>query len=1222
MNIKTFRAAMLVGTFLLSSLLAQAGNTLTSVEQVTTTVELTDNVDYAVKSATPFAADGVVDIRNTDHAVLILDAVKPSAAAGLLASHVRINGQRAQNNVNCEVRLHNRGSIILPYTSTLKPLTVYSEPNFEGEAVSDFGLENTGGYMNTLTDKKLNNRIRSFRLKRGYMVTFSTRARGRGYSRCFIAAFDDLDVPELPAILDQSITSYRLFKWYDAGKPALANDTRAQDVSLLNVSSCYSFGTGENRLPDAECVPHHIYEDWPSAASCGSVSYSPHMKTNNEPRNTADDHPQDLATILNNWENLMATGMRLCSPSSWDGSDYWNGTGFLKEFFDSIDARGWRCDILDMHCYWAESNFGNLRNWVNAVHRPIWVSEWCWGASWNNNGAFAAGVTETQVRDALQRICNTMNGMDYVERYYYWNSERDPSHILKEKEDAVTHEKQLVLTPAGEMYSQLDGGVGYNGKYDYVPRTPPMYDPADLVVRFEKTTHQATLTWQEFNGEYNQSMTVERRTSNSSRWETVSDIALKETEAEYVYEDADAVSGCQYRVHVIDANGKDRYTRTVMAASNDLMPGDAVQVGDVTKYLGGNLLLNGDFDLGTALWLNGLGEPIGAPYFQVVPVGGADNGAYLQAYGNGGVNTEQALKTVVEVKPQTDYYFAGAVCNYSGIFAQLNLSTDGVTTNSTAGYISNATSNWLTQFTVFNSGDYAKAIVAFRSLAATAQFDKLMLCQLFDSQAEALADAAEKQQLKAEAFRAFNTLYPYLNDGLPETLDDALLAYYNMPKLNQLIRDASALQTDYQLYDPEHALTEALSLASQALTAAEVNQATERLETAIDNYLSPTRVDNLIKQPHFASSAGWTTKCGTYTGGDQRTNAQDGVTFWNAWWSGLNASEGAGKTMEIKQELSGLDHGLYALECKASTQHYCLSDQHAYITDGNRLLQSPALTADYFDLPTVAASDRWQTLTTLPIYVDDDGALTIGFVGSKEGATDNAWHELGNPASTGDKREGWWCATDFALRFTPLYRLSVTPGEWGVICLPYAVHSSPDLAFYEIAGVTPDYQNLCLREIRETKAGQAFIYKADRDTVLFFEYGAAVKATTDAPGNLRGFLKTSARVPAGYYYLTEGKWVKVESSSRPTMTNYTGIIRPMTDKASKPINVISVWDGPTMPIVGVTPEEMTASVSSPSAIMQSESVYSLDGRRADDSNLKPGIYIKVKDNRVYKFTVR
>ena len=54
--------------------------------------------------------------------------------------------------------------------------------------------------MNTLTEEKLNNRIRSFKLKRGYMVTFANNPGGRGYSRCFIA--DDADLEDSFPLLE------------------------------------------------------------------------------------------------------------------------------------------------------------------------------------------------------------------------------------------------------------------------------------------------------------------------------------------------------------------------------------------------------------------------------------------------------------------------------------------------------------------------------------------------------------------------------------------------------------------------------------------------------------------------------------------------------------------------------------------------------------------------------------------------------------------------------------------------------------------------------------------------------------------------------------------------------------------------------------------------------------------------------------------------------------
>ena len=186
-------------------------NSKKTVTQVTSEVTISEDVDYIITSDTPFADDGSVDIINTEHAVIILQAVKPSKAIAML-SHVKINGARAVNNTNCQVKIYNRGCIIMPYANGFKPLTVFSEKNFTGEAVNDFGLENSGGFMNTLSAEKLNNRIQSFKLKRGYMVTFSTQPRGRGYSRCFIAADSDLEIAELPVILAGRISSYRYRK--------------------------------------------------------------------------------------------------------------------------------------------------------------------------------------------------------------------------------------------------------------------------------------------------------------------------------------------------------------------------------------------------------------------------------------------------------------------------------------------------------------------------------------------------------------------------------------------------------------------------------------------------------------------------------------------------------------------------------------------------------------------------------------------------------------------------------------------------------------------------------------------------------------------------------------------------------------------------------------------------------------------------------------------------
>ena len=1215
-----------------------AANTKTTITQVTTTVTLSDDVDYIITGDAPFAGDGLINITNTEHAVLILQNIKPSKASSWL-KYIQINGVKAANNSNCQIKFYNYGCIILPYAGgdNFKPLTVYSEKNFEGESCNDFGLEHSDGYMNTLTDAKLNNRIRSFKLKRGYMVTFSLKAGGRGYSRCFIAADKDLEMASLPALMDNSISSYRVFKWYDAGKKQLANDLNTTTMAALDVQSSYTWSEGHNMAPDYECVPNHIYEDYPSSRAIGKATWSPHSKNNNEPRNTSDDHPQDLNTILNNWENMMRTGMRLCSPASWDGSDYWNATGFLAEFLDSIDARGWRCDIIDLHCYWAEGSFGNMHYWSDKYKRPIWISEWCWGASWNHNGAFADGVTQSQVKGALERICTNLNNWDYVERYYYWNGEAPISRLYDGG-----------LTPAGEYYAAMKAPMAYNGKYDFVPKTPKQYAPSNFSVEYDNKKGLAVLKWDDKNGEMNSSMSIMRKAGSGKAWEVLCNVAIQEDAASYTFTDSAAMIGYQYQIVVKDANNQDRKSTTLMATSDELQTGDAIEIDGQTRYLGGNIMVNGSFDMGFYGWLDGKGNTLSAPYFQVIPEGGNDDGAYLQAYGNGNLTSEMALHTVFTILPNTNYYFSVASCNMpSGYDCKLGLSEEGMAAPAASPlFINNTTDKWLTQFASFNSKSNTQARVRLFNLASKAQVDQMMLCQLFSTRDSAIADGIAKVRITAEAFKDYNTKYNYLNEDLTristgvtttdaealqtlaKAMEDALQAYRYLND-GTLVAYAEKLVA-LKLHGYK-SLELILNAAKKAKTIESVVMCYADLEEAVFDYLPYKQVKGKIENPNFSLNTGWTFKTGSYQGGDQRLATHDGVTCWNAWWSGIDADNET-QSMAISQDLTfpGTTpmHGLYALECKASTEHYCLSDQHGYITDGTVKENTQNLTADYLDL-NMPVAKRWGTLYTAPIYLNDNSTFTVGFEGTKKGSVANGWLQYGKTSGqSNDKREGWWCATDFALRFTPLYKQTVVPNQFGCICLPYAVRASETLECYKIVGINADYTQLCLEEIDETEAGVPFIYRSSDTEALFLEYGNAVAMTQNGPGNLRGYLIASARMPLNYYFVNDGAFEKITSANRTKVKNYDGYMRPFTDLNSEAIPVLTDWTGETMAISGVTEEEkvknnqLTGINTVVDNRMFADGVYTLDGRSMQRESLRPGLYIKVVGGRMYKTIIK
>ena len=558
--------------FIFLFILCQQGfskNEVTTVEQVTSAITLSDNLDYTITdSTTPFTATGSINITNTDHAVVILKNIRPSKALSYLG-YININGEPAENDKNCQVRMYAEGSIIFPYSEDFKPLTVYSEQNFDGESVNDFGLEHTSGYMNTLTTNKLNNRIRSFKLKRGYMVTFSNNPSGRGYSRCFIADDADLEIAELPVVLDEHISSYRIFKWNDAQKKGLANDTGTEPTQALNVSWCYSFGPGEDKGIDCECVPHKIQVNWPG--NCGTLTYSPHLKTNNEPGNSADHGTESVTSVLATWEDLMATGKRLCSPSSHDGSLNW-----LREFMDSIDARGWRCDILDMHCYWPEWNLNNaLEGWYNDYKRPIWVSEFVWGASWNNNGIFATDKTysiENQQKnlDVMSKVLTNWNSYPYIERYAYWNSEADCSKIYKDGG----------LSLLGEFYADMKTGLAYNKNYEFVPKV--VYkSPSDLIVNYNEKTRKIEISWTNANMELTDSTELQLKIDDG-KWRVVEFYPSSEDKS-YIYSEifpADFQKGTYtYRIHNYDSDRKQRYSEEISLSLSGAEGTDKLQYG-------------------------------------------------------------------------------------------------------------------------------------------------------------------------------------------------------------------------------------------------------------------------------------------------------------------------------------------------------------------------------------------------------------------------------------------------------------------------------------------------------------------------------------------------------------------------------------------------------------------------------------------------------------------
>lgn len=547
---------------LLITVCAMAANTVTKVEMtITNTITASGDIDYVITAATPFSGRGKINITNTNHAVVIFQNIKPSVVISKWLTYIQINGAAARNNSNCQVKMYGAGTIIMPYASTIKPLTCYSGQNFSGTSYTSYGTGNNGGYMNTLTTTNGLNNIRSFKLKRGYMVTFATGTAGWGYSRCFIADTEDLEIATLPAVFDGKISSYRIFQWFDAQKKGVSGSSGTDVTGPTNSSWSFSWGILGSQAPDVEAVPHKLHKNWPSVAEVGNTSTSPHAKTDNEPANSADDTPGTVEEVLGYWEDLMRTGLRLCSPSSHDGGYTWQDN-FMRE----IDARGWRCDILDIHCYWPSGSFSSIKSrFWDKYHRPIWISELMWGASWNNDGIFSSApdgpgsgsaANQTALYNGAKGIIDALNSYDYVERYAWWNGENTASKIYNNG-----------LTTFGTYYANTYSGMAYKKANEFVPIVV-LKSPYDFDGTISGNSVQ--LSWKDRNGDMMDEIRVQYKKTSDANWTTLATVNRKDktSNADQSYTYSGALTDAeQYCYRVVDIFDGKEYSSPVMLSS-------------------------------------------------------------------------------------------------------------------------------------------------------------------------------------------------------------------------------------------------------------------------------------------------------------------------------------------------------------------------------------------------------------------------------------------------------------------------------------------------------------------------------------------------------------------------------------------------------------------------------------------------------------------------------
>ena len=398
--------------------LSGAGGSLTVNEGAY--IELTDTTPF--KSTTP-----KVQINFTSG----LGWIKTTNVSARLVSisylgQIKVNGSASVYKTN--LRLDNyylKGCVIRSNDASASPLTVYDGVNLQGTSgLIPVNTIHSGDAIPGV----MNNKIESFILKKGFMVTFAAENDGTGKSKNYIASEEDLVINALPKVLLNSISFIRVMPWNWVTKKG-----RTDTGIDLNTSWRYGWNNNEVSGLNWEYAPmswgHTGADDTGDIANYVGKYNSPYVMSFNEPDDCGGQSGQygnlcqtDVAVAYH--KNLMKTGLRIVSPGCREEgakSGQW-----LKEFYDKATAQDIRIDVIAVHWYDWGSNptvntnptaanvFLKFQTYITAVHNlfglPIWITEF------NANPARSQTVNAGFMALALPWL----ESLDYIERYNWF----------------------------------------------------------------------------------------------------------------------------------------------------------------------------------------------------------------------------------------------------------------------------------------------------------------------------------------------------------------------------------------------------------------------------------------------------------------------------------------------------------------------------------------------------------------------------------------------------------------------------------------------------------------------------------------------------------------------------------------------------------------------------------------------------------------------------------
>lgn len=453
---------------------------------------------------------------------LYLDNIRPSDVIAKYKNSIMISSKpiKVGKDGNARIAVYRQGAVVIPQDEFFQPLEVFTEKDFKGQShnyrIGKYYTNNPASEIETnlVLPMEKDKSIRSFKLKKGYMATVAIQPDGLGYSRVFIADSADLEVASLPISLDKKIAFIRILPWQWPSKKGwcggrsgtvLSTGINRQDneIDLTQSTWFYSWGTSDPINPNAEFAPMK----WGLGGSMKSInerSDVTHLLGYNEP-NRPDQSNMSVAQALDEWPQLMKSGLRLGSPSVSDNSRL---EDWLYRFIDECDKRNYRVDFVNVHAYWGAEQMPSPEAWykkLREIHlrtgRPIWITEWNIGANWTKEPW--PSDREEQFQKHLKDLKNVLQVMDtasFIERYSIYNWVEDKRAMILDSSsfkmvDGKRVTNQLLkqtLTPAGRYYRDDRPRQAFNPYFEVVKEYQVNIVP-DL--NYKLDTGKITLKW-------------------------------------------------------------------------------------------------------------------------------------------------------------------------------------------------------------------------------------------------------------------------------------------------------------------------------------------------------------------------------------------------------------------------------------------------------------------------------------------------------------------------------------------------------------------------------------------------------------------------------------------------------------------------------------------------------------------------------------------------------